>query len=37
MKDLDEETGRAAEGLFVAIVLGAAIWMIAYLIWSWVR
>jgi hypothetical protein len=37
MKDLDEETGRAAEGLFVAIVLSTAFWMTAYLIWSWVR
>jgi hypothetical protein len=37
MKGVDEETGRAAEGILVAMVLGSAFWMAAYMLWYWSR
>jgi hypothetical protein len=34
---MDEETTRTAEGIFVALVIGSALWMMAYLVWNWFR
>jgi hypothetical protein len=28
---MDDDTTRAAEGIFVAVVLGAALWLLVYI------
>jgi hypothetical protein len=32
---MDEETTGAAEGIFLALVIGSALWMAAYLLWEY--
>jgi hypothetical protein len=31
---MDEETTRTAEGIFVAVVLGVALWVGSYVLWN---
>jgi hypothetical protein len=32
---MDDKTTKTAEGIFVAVVLGLAIWIGGYVLWTW--